>query len=108
MAREFAKAFYNSKEWKDVRELVLKRDAYLCVNCGKPAEEVHHVVRLTPTNIDHVSVALNPANLISLCRACHMDIHLSDKVSGVKAKVKHVDDGYSFDENGYLIQNPPP
>lgn len=38
MARAFAKAFYNSKEWKVVREYVLKRDNYLCTKCDNPAQ----------------------------------------------------------------------
>ena len=44
MARAFAKAFYNSGVWKEVRESILKRDNYMCQmeGCHNPAEEVHH------------------------------------------------------------------
>ena len=39
MAQRFSKPFYNSKEWKIVRAYILRRDQYLCTQCGEPAEE---------------------------------------------------------------------
>lgn len=104
MAREFSKPFYNSKEWKDLRSFILKRDMYLCAKCGKPAEEVHHKIHLSPKNIGDLSVTMNPDNLISLCRDCHFDEHKIDKINGSKAKRKSAYDSeeYYFDENGML------
>ena len=75
MAREFAKSFYNSKEWKAVREYCIIRDHHACVYCGRPVEEVHHKIWLTPNNIDDINISLNPDNLISLCHDCHMREH---------------------------------
>ena len=63
MAREFSKAFYHSKQWQQVREYVLMRDSYLCRICGRPAEEVHHKIHLTPGNLYDPRVNLNPDNL---------------------------------------------
>jgi 5-methylcytosine-specific restriction endonuclease McrA len=106
VARQFAKPFYNSKEWKSVREYCLKRDNLLCQMCGNPAEEVHHKVHLTPQNITNMEIALNPNNLISLCGDCHKGIHLGDKITGLKARGNNscCADEYEFDENGQLIR----
>ena len=93
MAREFSKAFYNSIEWRTVREYCLLRDHHACVKCGRPAEEVHHKIRLTPDNIHDVFITLNPDNLICLCHDCHMKEH-----SGFN------DYEYTFDANGQLIK----
>lgn len=99
MAREFAKAFYNSKEWKAVRDYCIMRDHHACVYCGEPVEEVHHKIWLTPFNINDWNISLNPDNLISLCHDCHMKEHATA-----------MENLYTFDENGMLIQKsqPPP
>lgn len=78
--KDFAKKLYSSKAWKNVRDVVKKRDAYLCQDCLRsgmytPAEEVHHIVELTPENVNNPLVSLNPDNLISLCRECHRKRH---------------------------------
>lgn len=107
MARDFAKAFYHSKEWQQVRDYCLRRDKYLCVHCGMPAEEVHHVTHLSPNNINDIAISLNPVNLVSLCRACHFDEHRKDRQEGVK-KARESKSPYIFDENGMLIPNASP
>lgn len=109
MAREFAKVFYKSKEWRVTREYILKRDNYLCTKCGEPAEEVHHIIHLTPQNITDVRISLNPENLTCLCRNCHFDVHKVDKTNGIKQAHNSFDCGneYEFDENGYLVQVSP-
>lgn len=106
MARDFAKAFYNSKEWQKVRNFVLMRDKYLCKKCGNPAEEVHHIIHLSPANIFDVRIALNPDNLICLCKDCHFAEHKVDKLQGIKkaSKAADCDMDYEFDENGYLVR----
>lgn len=110
MARDFAKAFYNSKEWQKCRDYVLRRDNYLCVRCGNPAEEVHHKKHLTPKNITDVSISLNPDNLICLCRDCHFAEHKDDKERAVaranKYRKKHrrvTEGGMYFDDNGVFM-----
>lgn len=72
----WAEAFYKSKAWQRCRENIWKRDAGLCVDCLKsgrivPAEEVHHIIALTPLNVKDPRITLNPDNLVSLCRECH-------------------------------------
>jgi len=76
----WAEAFYKSQAWKDIRDVAIRRDAYLCVDCMKsgkvtPAEEVHHIIPLTPENITDASITLNMDNLVSLCRECHKARH---------------------------------
>lgn len=78
--KPWAEGFYKSAAWKHCRELCMRRDAYLCRDClangvYRPAEEVHHIVELTPENISDPAVSLNPANLVSLCRECHRARH---------------------------------
>ena len=107
MSRAFAKAFYHSKEWEQVRTFVLMRDRCTCRMCGRPAQEVHHKIHLSPENIWDVTITLNPENLISLCRACHRDIHEKDKEAG-KRKAHGLSEGdcaegYHFDASGQLV-----
>ena len=100
MAREFSKSFYNSKEWEFTRNYILRRDKYLCTKCGNPAEEVHHIIHLTPQNIGDVNITMNPDNLTSLCKACHFDEHKGEHGRG---RATQESNPYTFDENGMLI-----
>ena len=54
-----------------VRESALRRDNYLCVVCGKPADEVHHIKHYS----DSPELGLTDSNLVSLCHACHNKQH---------------------------------
>lgn len=103
MAREFAKSFYRSKEWQETRGYVLKRDNYLCVKCGAPAEEVHHIKHLTLENIGDNSISLNPNNLRSLCRECHFEEHRGEHGKGREAQESSILMSYTFDENGQIV-----
>lgn len=106
MAREFAKAFYKSKEWRITREYILKRDNYLCVKCGAPAEEVHHIIHLRPDNIDNPQITLNADNLICLCKDCHFAEHYRDKAEGHRTSDRQHEldvEQYEFNENGFLV-----
>ena len=111
MARQFAKPFYDSPEWAKVRAYVLMRDRYTCTRCNKPAQEVHHIIRLNPDNIWDVKVTLNPDNLTSLCKDCHFAEHKAEKEAAwKKAKgesKKECGDGFHFDENGMLVPDAP-
>jgi 5-methylcytosine-specific restriction endonuclease McrA len=91
--KEWAESFYGSPQWKATRQAAKSRDAYLCVDCMRagiitPAEEVHHIIELTPENINDPSISLNLDNLVSLCRECHQKRH------GAHAR------RYKFDELG--------
>ena len=102
MAREFAKAFYHSRAWKEARDLCMKAHLGLCARCKKggvfrTAEIVHHKVHLTPDNIGDPSVSLSLDNLEPLCRECHAAEHAFDDLGG------RPPERYAFDENGRLI-----
>jgi 5-methylcytosine-specific restriction protein A len=99
MAREFARGFYQSKAWRTARGIALRRDRFTCQECGGRAEEVHHVIELTPENIGDPKIALNPDNLLSLCHDCH--------TRETKGFTGDVAEGYMFDENGYVVPSPP-
>lgn len=103
--REFAKAFYRSKEWLAVRSYVLMRDRYLCTRCGAPADVVHHKVRLTPENLYDQKVSLDPENLESLCSDCHYREHRGEHGGG---RVREEAYPYEFDETGKLVRKASP
>jgi len=96
MAKVWAKQFYNSARWKVVRKQALRRDHYTCVYCCGRAEEVHHIIGLTPDNIHDDSIALNLDNLRSLCHICH-----TKETAGYMGDIG---DGYVFDDNGQVIR----
>lgn len=78
--KDFARQFYKSKQWQQVREFCMTRDKRLCQDCLKAgkvvtAEEVHHITPITPDNITDPAITLNPDNLVCLCRECHRTRH---------------------------------
>ena len=99
MAREFAKKFYKSKAWKQCRDTIFKRDFGLCVHCGKPGEEVHHVTWLRPENINNPDITLNSSNLITLCKDCHNKEHKRNRYTEHKQAR-----GIVYDDNGNIIE----
>ena len=83
MAKEFAKQFYHSQAWVQLRNLYAQKRHYLCEDCLAKGEYrhgdiVHHVIELTPDNIHDNSVTLNENNLRLVCRSCHKRIHDGD------------------------------
>ncbi|MCH5352961.1 MAG: HNH endonuclease [Acutalibacter sp.] len=93
--REFAKAFYLSKEWRYTRECIITRDHGLCVKCSDPGEIVHHIIPLTPENINDPEITLGEDNLELLCRKCH---GLAHGLAPATAP------GLMFDEDGNLVE----
>ncbi len=96
MAKEWAKDFYNSKAWKETSESVKSDSNYICVKCKiRPAEIAHHIIWLTPLNINDVNITLNKDNLMAVCRECHAVIH-----EGTSCTI----DGLVFNERGELVE----
>lgn len=93
--QDFAKQFYLSKQWRETREYIFKRDMGLCVRCGNPGEIVHHKIHLTPRNIDNPAITMSEDNLETLCRECHATEHFGKPPTA---------EGLVFDENGDLIE----
>ena len=61
---------------------------------------MHHVIELTPENINDISIALNPDNLISLCHDCHTKI--------TQGSTGDIQDVYIFDDEGNVVPAYPP
>lgn len=84
---EYNQKFYNGKRWKKVREIVLRRDGYLCQEClryGKRvgARDVHHIKHLE----DFPELAYERTNLISLCSKCHRERHPEKNIKANKSR----------------------
>lgn len=81
MAHPWAKAFYNSKEWRALRERLVVKANFLCADCGdsylqNSSQLVgHHIIELTPANVLDPNIALNPNNIKIICRRCHDKHH---------------------------------
>ena len=100
MAREFSVMFYRSKQWRKIRAYIFKKYYGICQDCGKPGQEVHHIIFLTPSNINDPSIALGEDNLILLCKGCHSARHNKKEITR---------EDVMFNEFGELIQrNSPP
>ena len=58
------------QRWTDMRTQWIRNHPW-CVRCGKPGEEVHHVVprAIAPERTFDVT------NLATMCRACHHALH---------------------------------
>lgn len=58
-------------DWVDsLKESIRERDGYICQMCGIHQEELGK--KLDVHHIDYDKENLDPKNLISLCRGCHM------------------------------------
>lgn len=103
MAKAFAKAFYNSKEWASTRAYILKRDGYHCTEpgCPFPATEVHHIIELTQENIGDPAITMGEDNLRSLCHECHQRITKQmkqcEQKGNVLVPIGFDDDGYPYE-----------
>ena len=80
----FAAAFYHSHTWERTRRAYRAKAGGLCEKClargiVRAGDEVHHKIKLTPTNINDPRVTLSFDNLILLCSACHHDEHRKAK-----------------------------
>ena len=101
LAKEWAKPFYNSKEWKQCRVSYIASVHGLCETCLSkdritPGKILHHTVWLTPENINDPYVSLNHALLKYECQECHN----KEEVEPNEATV----DGLMFDESGQLVR----
>ena len=82
--KSFADVFYTSAAWRRCRKSYLNSIGGLCQECKRrklivPADEVHHIIKLTPENINRPEIALNWKNLRALCEECHKNAHRKQK-----------------------------
>ena len=76
--------FIKSFAWEKCSESYMNSVNGLCERCKrdgklKPAKEVHHKVKLTPSNVNNPTISLNWDNLEALCKECHMKEHRKPK-----------------------------
>ena len=96
MAKDWAKKFYTSKNWITTRDYMMSKYNFMCQKCKeRPAEIVHHIIWLNPSNINNPEITLSEKNLIPVCRECHALIH-----EGVSATIDEV----MFDAEGNLVK----
>lgn len=107
VAQDWAVAFYHSPAWLHNRKAYMERaidtpygivPPMMCERCyenGKlvPAKVVHHVIHLTPQNINDPHVSLSFDNFQRLCQDCHAFVHTG-----------YEPPRYSFDASGNLIE----
>jgi len=62
---------------KELKELIRKRDNYICQKCHIPQREL--LRKLDVHHIDYNKENLNPKNLISLCRRCNLEVNFNRK-----------------------------
>ena len=95
MAKEYAKAFYKSKEWIRCRDNYKRMKCYICERCGETKDImiVHHKIYITPQNINNPDITLNYDYLELLCQDCHNKEHHKDKTER----------RYEVDEQGRVI-----
>lgn len=81
---------YSSEKWKHLRQVKLYNSP-LCERCLKmgktvPADDVHHVVSFMSVDdpYERRRLAYDYDNLMSLCRACHNDLHNANR--GLQAR----------------------
>lgn len=92
--RKERQELYQSKRWKECREYMMKTHP-LCQDCLKegrivPAEEVHHIRSpFAPglTEEEKYRRAFEVANLVCLCKECHIKRHHKDELT-IQDKLK--------------------
>lgn len=85
MARSIENEFYRSTAWEKTRVSFMQYKNGLCERCMKqgryvPAEIVHHIIHLNPSNVHDPDIAFGFDNLEAVCRTCHNQIHYGSKV----------------------------
>ena len=93
--KEWAKAFYTSKAWRDTQRAYMRSKHYVCERCGAAAYIVHHKTYLTPMNINDPAYTLDWNNLEALCTTCHQREHFTARAT---------EEGLRFDDSGQWIK----
>ena len=100
--------FYLSKRWKDTRLKVLRRDRYICQECGAkclgksrglPSPQVDHILELKT----HPQLAYSMDNLRTLCKSCHSKRTLLDTMGRAKPQIGA--DGFPVENLEHIADN---
>lgn len=103
MAKEFSRKFYNSGAWVKTSKAYKISKFGICEKCGAVGEEVHHIIPLTPSNINNPAITLNWDNLMLLCRSCHELIE--EKAPATIQGIIFTEDGQVMEANDNDITN---
>lgn len=103
MAKDYARPFYDSPQWRKTREAYLDSQNYICEECGGAACIVHHIKPIKPWNVGDPSITLDWRNFKAVCEKCHTAEHTQDKKYRGKAARLN---GIAFDEAGNAIKSP--
>ena len=73
-------SFYASDAWQAFRAMVIAERGMICQHCGQLIAQlydltIHHIVELTPENVNDVMISLNPDNVLIVHHDCHNQIH---------------------------------
>jgi len=94
--KDWAKAFYLGKSWKQCSRQYMESRHHICERCGEPAKICHHKIYLTRNNINNPYITLCWDNLEALCQDCHNKEHHK-----TEPKLR-----YRFDEEGNIVYTP--
>lgn len=102
MAKEWAKAFYNSKRWQQCKNSYISQrimaDGGICEVCGSSQGYiVHHKTMLTESNINNPDIALCHSSLQYVCKDCH------DKFEGHGIGSQKKKALFAFDADGQPV-----
>ena len=72
--------FYASSAWISFRLNIVAERGLTCDKCGKIITHVkeahlHHIIELTPANVNDAMISLNPDNVMVLHKGCHDEAH---------------------------------
>ena len=76
-----------------------------CAEMGRltPADVVHHMVPLNPQNVNDPEISLNPEKLMALCYDCHTEVHKQLGI-GALGHQRIEEPRVGFDSEGNVIR----
>lgn len=75
--------------WGTVRLAVLERDGFRCRRCLRPAADAHHRQLKGVGGTSDGARMYGMANLVSLCRQCHDEVHANPEASYASGFLVH-------------------
>lgn len=92
------KSFYASDAWINLRLQLINKRGNKCEHCGNRIANSrdligHHIIELTPENVNDYNISLNEKNIEIVCFDCH--------------NKEHKRFGYQSEREVYLVYGPP-
>ena len=80
MSEGIIKKFYASKEWRQLRDILIVERKMTCQKCGKHFIDTsqligHHIIELNEDNVYNADISLNKDNIEVICYDCHNKEH---------------------------------